>query len=93
MKANDAAQVNFCLFGYRLFALLTPEPTMALKPKLRMKVDDLFMKFITDKAVQKSLNQCLQQIVKGDAVTYATPQVWVTSTLSYTCMLCSLCYH
>lgn len=48
---------------------------MALQPVLRMKIDDLFLKWITDKAVQKSLNSSFQQILKGDAVTYATPQV------------------
>jgi len=48
---------------------------MALKPVLRYKIDELFMKWITDKAVQNSLNSSLAQILKGEIVTYATPQV------------------
>ena len=48
---------------------------MALKPVLRLKVDELFMKWITDKAVQSSLQNSLRQILKGEIVTYATPQV------------------
>lgn len=48
---------------------------MALKPILRLKIDELFMKWITDKAVQNSLNSSLSQILKGEIVTYATPQV------------------
>lgn len=48
---------------------------MALKPVLRLKIDELFMKWITDKAVQNSLNSSLTQILKGEMVTYATPQV------------------
>ena len=50
---------------------------MALKPVLRLKIDELFMKWITDKAVQSSLNASLNQILKGEIVTYATPQVMV----------------
>lgn len=50
---------------------------MALKPVLRQKIDELFMKWITDKAVQSSLNSSLSQILKGETVTvsYAAPQV------------------
>ncbi|XP_067949382.1 serine/threonine-protein phosphatase 2A regulatory subunit B'' subunit beta-like isoform X2 [Watersipora subatra] len=47
---------------------------MALKPNLRLKIDELFMKWITDKAVQASLNSSLNQILRGEIVTYATPQ-------------------
>jgi len=48
---------------------------MALKPVLRLKIDELFQKWITDKAVQASLSNSLKQILKGEIVTYATPQV------------------
>ena len=58
---------------------------MALKPVLRLKIDELFMKWITDKAVQSSLNASLNQILKGEIVTYATPQVMV-----YVCDLAPL---
>lgn len=48
---------------------------MALRPVLRAKIDELFMRWITDKSVQNSLNSSLSQILKGEIVTYATPQV------------------
>lgn len=55
---------------------------MALKPKLRFKIDELFMKWITDKAVQSSLNSSLNQILRGEIVTYATPQVGLIFVLA-----------
>ncbi|KAF6031230.1 PPP2R3A [Bugula neritina] len=55
---------------------------MALKPVLRYKIDELFMKWITDKAVQNSLNSSLAQILKGEIVTYATPQASESASLS-----------
>lgn len=46
---------------------------MALKPNLKMKVDELFLCWLMEANAQVLLNANLQQLLKGEPVTHAIP--------------------
>lgn len=47
---------------------------MALKPVLRMKVDELFLRWLSDPETQEVLHENLRQIIHGEQITQPSPR-------------------
>ncbi|KAK2154815.1 hypothetical protein LSH36_256g01026 [Paralvinella palmiformis] len=46
---------------------------MALRPVLKDKVDELFMRWLSDQETQHILKKNLQEVIRGEPITYALP--------------------